>query len=74
MLALELVRDPKTKEPAGDEAKKLVDYCHQNGLLALNCGRYGNIIRTLMPLVISDDQLDEGLGIIEKGLALVSGK
>ena len=74
MLALELVRDPKTKEPAGEEAKKMVDYCHQNGLLALNCGRYGNIIRTLMPLVISDEQLDEGLGIIEKGLALVSGK
>jgi len=74
MMALELVRDRKTKEPAGDEAKKMVDYCHQNGLLALNCGRYGNIIRTLMPLVISDDQLDEGLAIMEKGLALVSGK
>ncbi|MCF8040704.1 MAG: 4-aminobutyrate--2-oxoglutarate transaminase [Desulfarculaceae bacterium] len=74
MLALELVRDPKTKEPAGDEAKKLVDYCHNNGLIALNCGRYGNIIRTLMPLVITDDQLDEGLAILEKGLALVSAK
>ncbi len=72
MLALELVRDPKTKEPAGEETKKLVDYCHQSGLLALNCGRYGNIIRTLMPLVISDAQLEEGLVIIEKGLALIS--
>ncbi len=60
---------PKTKEPAGEETKKLVDYCHQSGLLALNCGRYGNIIRTLMPLVISDAQLEEGLVIIEKGLA-----
>ena len=74
MLALELVRDPKTKEPAGDEAKKLVDYCHNNGLIALNCGRYGNIIRTLMPLVITDDQLDEGLAILEKGLALISSE
>ena len=72
MLALELVRDPKTKEPAGEEAKTMVDFCHQNGLLALNCGRYGNIIRTLMPLVIPDSQLAEGLDIMEKGLALIS--
>ncbi|MBU1275652.1 MAG: 4-aminobutyrate--2-oxoglutarate transaminase [Proteobacteria bacterium] len=72
MLALELVSDAKTKEPAGEEAKKLVAYCQDNGLIALSCGRYGNIIRTLMPLVITDDQLDEGLAIIEKGLAQIS--
>lgn len=72
MLGLELVKDPKTKEPATDEAKILVKYCHENGLIILNCGRFGNVIRTLMPLVITEEQLEEGLNIIEKGLKAVS--
>ena len=74
MMALELVNDRKTKEPAGDAAKQLVAYCHENGLVTLACGRFSNVIRTLMPLVITDDQLEEGLDILEKGLALVSNR
>ncbi len=72
MLAIELVRDRKTKEPATDEAMNLVKYCHEHGLVILSCGRFGNVIRTLMPLVITEDQLHEGLNIIEKGLKLVA--
>ena len=72
MLGLELVRDRKTKEPASDETKKLVKFCHENGLILLTCGRYSNVIRTLMPLVMTEDQLDEGLSILEKGLASIS--
>lgn len=71
MIGLELVRDRKTKEPAPDEAKKLVKFCHEHGLILLTCGRYGNVIRTLMPLVITDDQLDEGLTIIEQAFASI---
>jgi 4-aminobutyrate aminotransferase/(S)-3-amino-2-methylpropionate transaminase len=69
MVGVELVLDRKTKEPAGDETKKLIKFCHEHGLILMSCGRFGNVIRTLMPLVITDDQLDEGLHIIEEGLA-----
>ncbi|MBU4275531.1 MAG: 4-aminobutyrate--2-oxoglutarate transaminase [Proteobacteria bacterium] len=72
MMAMELVSDRQDKTPAGDKAKKLVEWCHQHGLVLLSCGKYGNVIRTLMPLVISDDLLEEGLDILEKGLAAVS--
>jgi 4-aminobutyrate aminotransferase/(S)-3-amino-2-methylpropionate transaminase len=68
MLAMELVRDRETKEPATDEAKKLVNLCYQKGLVLLSCGNFGNVIRTLMPLVITDDQLDRGMTILEESL------
>jgi 4-aminobutyrate aminotransferase / (S)-3-amino-2-methylpropionate transaminase / 5-aminovalerate transaminase len=72
MLALELVRDRETKEPATTEAKALVKYCYERGLVILSCGNYGNVIRTLMPLVITDEQLDRGLAIMEEGLTALS--
>lgn len=72
MLGIELVRDRKTKEPATEETKRLLKYCRENGLVLLSCGRFGNVIRTLMPLVITEDQLDEGLNIIEEGLKTVA--
>lgn len=72
MLALELVRDRVTKEPAGDEAKALVRFCYERGLVILSCGNFGNVIRTLMPLVITDEQLERGLTIMEEGLTALS--
>jgi len=69
MLALELVRDRHTKEPATDEAKKLVSICYRKGLIVLSCGNHGNVIRTLMPLVISEEELDRGLCILEEAFA-----
>jgi len=68
MLALELVKDRETKESATDEAKKLVQLCYQKGLVLLSCGNFGNVIRTLMPLVITDEQLDRGMAILEESL------
>ena len=72
MLALELVKDRAGKSPAAEEAKRLTAWCHANGLLVLDCGTLGNNIRTLMPLVISDDQLRQGMEILSQGLAAVS--
>jgi 4-aminobutyrate aminotransferase/(S)-3-amino-2-methylpropionate transaminase len=69
MLALELVKDRETKVPAPDETKALVKHCFERGLILLACGSYGNVIRVLMPLVITDEQLERGLGILEEGLA-----
>jgi 4-aminobutyrate aminotransferase/(S)-3-amino-2-methylpropionate transaminase len=72
MLALELVKDRETKEPATDEAKGLVEFCHKRGLILLACGNFGNVIRILMPLVINDEQLERGLTIMEEGFTTLS--
>jgi len=72
MLALELVKDRETKEPAADEANALVKFCYENGLILLSCGNFSNVIRTLMPLVITNEQLERGLAIMEDGLKAIS--
>lgn len=68
MLGLELVRDRVTKEPATDETKELVRRCFEKGLILLSCGNFGNVIRTLMPFVITDEQLEKGCAILEESL------
>jgi 4-aminobutyrate aminotransferase/(S)-3-amino-2-methylpropionate transaminase len=73
MLALELVEDRETKTPATDAAKNLVAFCREKGLIILACGAYGNVIRVLMPLVITDEQLEKGLGIMADGFAALTG-
>jgi 4-aminobutyrate aminotransferase/(S)-3-amino-2-methylpropionate transaminase len=72
MLALELVEDRETKQPAAAKAKALVNRCFEKGLVLLSCGNMGNVIRTLMPLVITEAQLDKGLAILEESIAEVS--
>ena len=68
MQAIELVKDREVKIPAADEAKSLVNFCFEKGLIILSCGTFGNVIRFLMPLVITDEQLEKGLAILEDGL------
>lgn len=72
MLAMELVEDRESKQPATEKAKALVSRCYNKGLVLLSCGNFGNVIRTLMPLVITDEQLDRGLAILEESLAEIS--
>jgi len=74
MQALELVKDPATKEPAADETKKIAQYCYEHGLITITAGSYGNVIRVLVPLVVTDAQLDEGMDVIEAAFTLVSDK
>ena len=71
MLGLALVKGEK-REPAADEAKKLAAFCLERGLIILVCGTYSNVVRVLVPFVISDEQLEKGLAILEQGLAEVS--
>jgi 4-aminobutyrate aminotransferase / (S)-3-amino-2-methylpropionate transaminase / 5-aminovalerate transaminase len=73
MLAIELVQDPDTKEPAPELAASVVEEALQRGLILLKAGAYGNCIRVLCPLTISDGELDEGLGAWEEALAAVLG-
>ncbi|MCP3889060.1 MAG: 4-aminobutyrate--2-oxoglutarate transaminase [Desulfobulbaceae bacterium] len=72
MIAIELVSDREKKTPAPEKAKQLVDFCLERNLIILSCGTYGNVIRLLMPLVITDEQLDKGMEIIENGLTAIS--
>src|SRR5436190_10087233 len=68
MLAIELVHDPETKGPAPELATAVADEAARNGLLLLKSGIYANCIRVLTPLVISDAELDEALGVWEQAL------
>ena len=68
MIAMELVKDRATKEPAPELTKALVAKAAEKGLVLLSCGTYGNVIRVLVPLTASDALIDEGLDIIERSL------
>ena len=63
MIAFELVQ-PGTKNPNAAAAKAIVSYCNQQGVIALACGTYGNVIRLLPPLAITDEQLADGLSVM----------
>jgi 4-aminobutyrate aminotransferase / (S)-3-amino-2-methylpropionate transaminase / 5-aminovalerate transaminase len=71
MLAIELVRDRATKEPAPELASAIVEAAAARGLLLLKSGIYSNCIRVLVPLVISEAELDEALGVWEDALLIL---
>ena len=68
MVAIELVgSDGITPDKA--TTARVAAACHAQGLLVLTAGTYGNVLRLLPPLVIADDLLDEGLGILDAALS-----
>jgi 4-aminobutyrate aminotransferase/(S)-3-amino-2-methylpropionate transaminase len=71
MLAIELVHDPVTKEPAPELAASIIDAALSRGLILLKAGVSGNCIRVLCPLTIEEAVLDEGLSVWEDALAAV---
>jgi 4-aminobutyrate aminotransferase / (S)-3-amino-2-methylpropionate transaminase / 5-aminovalerate transaminase len=73
MLALELVEDRDSKRPAGDLAKATVARALDGGLILLTCGLYGNVVRILVPLVASDEDVTRGLEIMEEALVGATG-
>ena len=73
MAGVELVRDRKTKTPADIETARVLTLARERGLLLLRSGMHHNVIRTLMPLNIPDEQLMEGLDILGSALAEVAG-
>jgi 4-aminobutyrate aminotransferase/(S)-3-amino-2-methylpropionate transaminase len=68
MVALELVTDRSSKEPAKLQTTAVVKRCHDNGVLILKAGTYDNVVRLLAPLVISDEDLHEGLDVLIEAL------
>ena len=71
MQAMELVRSRETLEPAAEETKQITRCCYEHGLIVISAGSYSNVIRILMPLVISDEQFEEGLNVLESSLEAV---
>lgn len=72
MTAVEFCHGGKPESPAGDIAAALKNEAARRGLLLLNCGNYGNVLRVMIPLTIPFELLDEGLDIIETALAKVT--
>jgi len=72
MVAFELVKNRKTKTPAKEETNALIQEAYKQGLILLSAGLYSNVVRLLVPLVISEEQLQAGLDIIENSLSKIS--
>jgi 4-aminobutyrate aminotransferase/(S)-3-amino-2-methylpropionate transaminase len=71
MLAIELVKEPEGKEPDADTASAVVEAAAERGLLLLKSGIYANCIRVLAPLILTDAELDEALGVWDEALESV---
>jgi 4-aminobutyrate aminotransferase/(S)-3-amino-2-methylpropionate transaminase len=69
MMALELVTDRKTKEPAKEATNQVLAETARNGLLTLKAGIHDNVVRILAPLVMDEAMLEEGLDILDQALA-----
>ena len=68
MVAIELVK-PGTKDPNPEAMTKVIKYCQSKGVLILTAGTYGNVIRFLPPIVITDELLKDGLSVLAEGFA-----
>jgi 4-aminobutyrate aminotransferase len=66
-VGVEIVKDKRSKARGEEEAKKIMNYCFKHGLLVITAGR--NTLRLIPPLMISEAELDEGLDILEEGIA-----
>jgi 4-aminobutyrate aminotransferase/(S)-3-amino-2-methylpropionate transaminase len=71
MCAMEIVKDRHSKTPDKEAVVKIVKAASERGLMLLSAGLYGNVIRLLMPLTITDEQLEEGLQILEEAFEAV---
>lgn len=69
MLALELVKDPDTKEPDAARAAAVINHAFDNGLILMGAGLHSNVIRVLVPLVATESDIAEGIDTLAAALA-----
>jgi len=74
MVAIELVKNRETKEPAKHETDDVIRMACERGVVLIAAGTFGNVVRFLTPLVISDDELDEGLEVMASCLAALASQ
>jgi 4-aminobutyrate aminotransferase / (S)-3-amino-2-methylpropionate transaminase / 5-aminovalerate transaminase len=68
MIGVEFVSDPETKEPNAEMVRDVIGYAAGKGVVSVNCGIYKNVLRHLVPLVITDEQLEEGLDVLAEAV------
>ena len=68
MRAVELVKDRASKEPYKEAVAKVIKYAYENGVICIGAGTHGNVLRFLIPLTATKEQLEEGLEVVEQGL------
>ena len=71
MCAFEMVTNRETREPAAAETKELARYAYEHGLITITAGTLSNVMRILVPLVVTDEQFDEAMDVLEAGLTQV---
>lgn len=69
MAAVEFITDPADPTPNTTVPPRVVEEAYRRGVILIRAGLYSNCVRTLVPLVISDDELDEGLDVLEQSIA-----
>jgi 4-aminobutyrate aminotransferase-like enzyme len=74
MIAFELVKDRKTREPDPALTTAIVAQAEQRGLILLSCGVHANVVRILAPLTIADAVLEEGLNILAESIRAALGR
>lgn len=72
MMAMELVKDRTTKDPDAHAASEVLAAAHRRGLVLIKAGMYDNVLRVLVPLCVTDEQLNRGLDIFEEALSAVA--
>jgi 4-aminobutyrate aminotransferase/(S)-3-amino-2-methylpropionate transaminase len=72
MMAMELVKDRETKEPDAHAASEVLAAAHHRGLVLIKAGMYDNVLRILVPLSVTDEQLEQGLSIFEDAVGSVA--
>ena len=73
MIGIELVKDPKTQEPDPEAVAEVLTACREQGLVLINCGTYGNVIRFIPPMVVTETQMRQALKVLEGALTRVLG-
>ena len=71
MRAVELVKDRTSKTPYKEAVGKIIKYAYEHGVICIGAGTYGNVLRFLIPLTASEDQLNEGLDVVESGIQTI---
>jgi len=73
MVGVEMVKDRSTKEPAGEYLSAFMRETQERGVIAVSCGIYHNVLRHLVPLVITDEQLEEALDVLAESATAARG-
>ncbi|MDX2495621.1 MAG: 4-aminobutyrate--2-oxoglutarate transaminase [Desulfuromusa sp.] len=74
MVAVEFVKDPQSKTPDKDAVTAIISACFRRGLLVIGAGLFGNVIRFLPPLVMTDEQIDQAMEIFAEAVTEVLDK